>query len=114
MNFKSLKNIWTIIIILIVVFSFYTINSNGEKKYKSLYENEINGIVDSIYYGVKSEIIVQIKSKEYNLLIFNIRKGIDINKSDSLYKSENSKKLELHSKSLDGSYIYTENFKMRE
>ena len=77
------------------------------------YEEKISGIIDTIYYGDKSQAIVKIKDKEYSLFVFNIRKGDDLNKGDSLYKDRNSKNLELHSKTINENYICTEIYVMK-
>jgi hypothetical protein len=110
---KNIKYIWTAIVILLSIYIINNIRTKGKKSYESFYGNEINGIIDSIYYGDKTQAIIKIKNKEYSLFLFNIRKGDDLNKGDSLYKGKNSKELELHSKTKNGNFINTENFKLR-
>ncbi|WP_111710260.1 hypothetical protein [Lutibacter citreus] len=77
------------------------------------YEKKISGIIESIRYGDKSQAIVKINNSEFSLFLFNIRKGEDLNKGDSLFKGKKSKVLELHSLSSSGKYIFTETYEMK-
>ncbi len=114
MNFKTLKNIWTAAIILLALTIFFTIIFSDNKVYNSLYENEINGVINAIRYGDRKETIVKIKDQEYSLSLFGIRKGEDVNIGDSLYKTQKSTKLELHSKAADGGFIFTEIYLLKD
>lgn len=113
MNSKIIKNSWRVVLIVSTILIIYSLNSKGKKSYESFYENEIIGVIDSIYYGDKNQAIVKIKNTEYSLWLFKVRKGEDLKKGDSLYKGRNSKKLELHSKTINGNYICTEIYEMK-
>jgi len=110
---EKLKNSWTIILIILTVVIYYSIISKGEKSTSSFYENEMSGVIDDIRFGDKKQVIVTIKKKKHSLLMFGIRKGADVNIGDSLYKAPKSKKLELHSKSANGGFIFTEIYQMK-
>lgn len=92
---------------------YYGIISKGEKSYDSFYTNEIIGVIDNIRFGDKKQAIVQIRGKEYSLLLFGLRKGQDLHVGDSLYKAQNSKTLELHSKTANGGFIFTQIYQMK-
>lgn len=113
MNSKILKNSWTIILIIFGVFIHYYVISSGKKKSTLFYENELSGVIENIHFGDKKQVIVTIKKKKHSLLMFGIRKGVDINIGDSLYKAPKSRKLELHSKSANGGFIFTEIYQMK-
>jgi hypothetical protein len=102
-----------LILIVLTIVTIYLIQNRSEEHYNHLYKNKINGIVKSISYGSRSEAIVIINDTEFDLFRFDIRKEDGLVKGDSLYKEANSKILELHSKTSNGSYIFTKEFKLK-
>ncbi len=99
--------------ISISIYLIINIQDTANIQYNNFYENEIIGVIDSVYYGVQSQAIIIIDKNEYNLVFFNIRKNDGLIKGDSIYKKRNSKVLELHSKSSKG-YIYTHDFELKK
>lgn len=112
-NFKTLKKIWTAVITIIAAALFFTIIITDNNTYDSAYELEFNGVIDAITYGNRKQAIVKIKNQEYSLSAFGIRKGEDINVGDSLYKAKKSEKLELHSMSPNGDFIFTKIYRLK-
>ncbi|WP_143592077.1 hypothetical protein [Tenacibaculum holothuriorum] len=111
---KKVKSVWTVMLIIGGIYIFYNLRKSYKENYETYYKQEIKGKIDSIYYGKQSQIIVRIKSKEYDLTFFNIRKGEDVNKGDSLFKGEKNKVLELHSITSSKKYLFTKEFQMND
>ena len=111
-NFKILRNIWTVIILIAIV-TIYAMIFSGDTSDDSMYKKEISGVIDDVQYGVRSEAIVKIKGQKLSLSWFGAKKDDGIVVGDSLYKAEKSKKLELHSKTANGGFICTKIYRLK-
>jgi hypothetical protein len=107
------KFIAIITVLSITIFVIYKLQNKAKESYDFFYKTEINGIIESIRYGVRSEAYVTINNREYSLFLFNIIKVDGLEKGDSIYKRKKSKLLELHSRTSAGSYIYIKEFKLK-